>query len=51
MLPFGTAARFDLVVSALALQHVNDLPGALVAGAAGAETRRPVPGRLLAEPR
>lgn len=30
MLPFGTAARFDLVVSALALQHVNDLPGALV---------------------
>lgn len=30
MLPFGPSAGFDLAVSALALQHVNDLPGALV---------------------
>ncbi|MEH3117173.1 MAG: methyltransferase domain-containing protein [Methylorubrum populi] len=29
-LPFGAGAGFDLAVSALALQHVNDLPGALV---------------------
>lgn len=30
MLPFGERAGFDLVVSALSLQHINDLPGALV---------------------
>lgn len=29
-LPFGAGAGFDLAVSALALQHVNDLPGVLV---------------------
>ncbi|WP_232631839.1 methyltransferase domain-containing protein [Methylobacterium sp. Leaf118] len=29
-LPFGPGAGFDLAVSALALQHVNDLPGVLV---------------------
>ncbi|KQT49285.1 SAM-dependent methyltransferase [Methylobacterium sp. Leaf456] len=29
-LPFGADAGFDLAVSALALQHVNDLPGVLV---------------------
>ncbi|KQO90974.1 MAG: methyltransferase domain-containing protein [Methylobacteriaceae bacterium] len=29
-LPFGGHAGFDLAVSALALQHVNDLPGALL---------------------
>jgi SAM-dependent methyltransferase len=29
-LPFGSGAGFDLAVSALALQHVNDLPGVLV---------------------
>ena len=30
VLPFGGHAGFDLAVSALALQHVNDLPGALL---------------------
>ncbi len=30
LLPFGAGAGFDLVVSVLALQHVNDLPGALI---------------------
>ncbi|UYW33566.1 methyltransferase domain-containing protein [Methylorubrum extorquens] len=30
VLPFGGRAGFDLAVSALALQHVNDLPGALL---------------------
>ncbi|MCG5244711.1 methyltransferase domain-containing protein [Methylorubrum extorquens] len=30
VLPFGANAGFDLAVSALALQHVNDLPGALL---------------------
>ncbi|CAO4136511.1 methyltransferase domain-containing protein [Methylorubrum extorquens] len=30
VLPFGERAGFDLAVSALALQHVNDLPGALL---------------------
>ncbi|MCP1551109.1 MULTISPECIES: methyltransferase domain-containing protein [Methylorubrum] len=30
VLPFGGNAGFDLAVSALALQHVNDLPGALL---------------------
>ncbi|AMB43458.1 methyltransferase domain-containing protein [Methylobacterium sp. AMS5] len=30
LLPFGGNAGFDLAVSALALQHVNDLPGALL---------------------
>lgn len=30
ILPFGAGAGFDLAVSALALQHVNDLPGVLV---------------------
>jgi SAM-dependent methyltransferase len=30
LLPFGGHAGFDLAVSALALQHVNDLPGALL---------------------
>lgn len=29
-LPFGSGAGFDLALSALALQHVNDLPGVLV---------------------
>lgn len=29
-LPFGATAGFDLAVSALALQHVNDLPGTLI---------------------
>ena len=38
-LPFADAS-LDLVVSALALQFVNDLPGTLVAGAAGAQARR-----------
>ncbi|MBB5760603.1 methyltransferase domain-containing protein [Methylorubrum rhodesianum] len=30
LLPFGSRAGFDLAVSVLALQHVNDLPGALL---------------------
>ena len=30
VLPFGGHTGFDLAVSALALQHVNDLPGALL---------------------
>lgn len=30
LLPFGGGAGFDLAVSVLALQHVNDLPGALL---------------------
>lgn len=30
LLPFGPGAKFDLAVSALALQHVGDLPGALI---------------------
>lgn len=30
LLPFSANAGFDLAVSALALQHVNDLPGVLV---------------------
>lgn len=30
VLPFGGEAGFDLAVSALALQHVNDLPGTLL---------------------
>ena len=30
LLPFGAGAGFDLAVSALSLQHVNDLPGALL---------------------
>lgn len=30
LLPFGGTAGFDLAVSTLALQHVNDLPGTLI---------------------